>query len=50
MTKRAQRTVYVIRLRELPAPVEGIVRVRHVLKLALRSFGLRCIGIRRVRG
>jgi hypothetical protein len=41
------REEYVVTLRALPAPVEGIVRVRRVLKLALRAFGLRCVSIRR---
>jgi hypothetical protein len=50
MTKRAMREEYVVTLRALPAPVEGIVRIRRVLKMALRAFGLRCISVRRVRG
>jgi hypothetical protein len=41
------REMYVVTLRALPAPVEGVVRVRRVLKLALRAFGLRCVSIRR---
>jgi hypothetical protein len=41
------REEYVVTLRALPASVEGIVRVRRVLKLALRAFGLRCTSIRR---
>lgn len=41
---------YVVTLRALPAPVEGIVRVRRVLKLALRAFGLRCTSIRTTSG
>lgn len=45
--QQSAREEYVVTHRALPAPVEGIVRVRRVLKLALRAFGLRCTSIRR---
>jgi len=45
----ASWTVYEVRLVEEPGPIEGIARVRRILKMALRIYGLRCIGIRWVR-
>jgi hypothetical protein len=38
---------FVVTLRALPAPIEGVVRVRRLLKIAFRSLGLRCVSIRR---
>lgn len=41
---------FLLRLRALPRPVSGIIRLRKALKILLRSFGLRCVDYRRVHG
>jgi hypothetical protein len=35
----------VVRLRPLPSSVPGIVRLRRLLKLMLRGFGLKCVSV-----
>jgi hypothetical protein len=37
---------FVITLRARPAPIPAAIRVRHLLKFALRSLDLRCVDIR----
>jgi hypothetical protein len=32
-------------VRALPSPVPGVVRLRHALKIRLRTYGLRCLSV-----
>ena len=41
---------FLLRLRALPRPVSGIIRLRKALKILLRGFGLRCVDYRRLHG
>jgi hypothetical protein len=43
--KRAEQPEYRLRFRALPDRVPPIIRLRRLLKLALRAFGMRCVMI-----
>jgi hypothetical protein len=45
MTRRPPATVFIIRLQATP-DVAGIHELRRLLKILLRTFGLRCIAAR----
>jgi hypothetical protein len=40
-----ERAIYVVRFQPASLDVDGIKALRAVLKLALRGFGLRCVGV-----
>lgn len=44
------KTRYAIELRPEPGDVPGIVRLRRLLKSALRGYGLRCVAVRELAG
>ncbi|MBV9126337.1 MAG: hypothetical protein JO112_23560 [Planctomycetes bacterium] len=48
MADRSQEPEYLVRLKALPGPVPGPIRLRKFLKAALRSFGLKCLDVSEV--